>query len=85
MPSMMRITLDVILRAEFGADGQELERLREILPPGIKLGSKLALIPVPQWDWGRLSPWGRFLRYRRAYDAIVDQLIDTALADTGQG
>jgi cytochrome P450 family 138 len=47
---MMRITLDVILRAEFGADGQELERLREILPPGIKLGSKLALIPVPQWD-----------------------------------
>jgi cytochrome P450 len=37
MPSMMRITLDVILRAVFGADGQELERLREILPPGIKL------------------------------------------------
>jgi len=32
-----------------------------------------------------LSPWGRFLRYRRAYDAIVDQLIDKALADTGQG
>ena len=85
MPSMMRITLDVILRAEFGADGQELERLREILPPGIKLGSKLALTPVPQWDWRRWSPWGRFLRYRREYDTIVEQLIDKALADTGQG
>jgi cytochrome P450 len=81
MPSMMRITLNVILRAVFGADGQELERLRETLPPGIQLGSKLALIPVPQWDWGRWSPWGRFRHYRREYDAIVDRLIDKALAD----
>jgi cytochrome P450 len=81
MPSMMRITLNVILRAVFGAEGQELERLRETLPPGIQLGSKLALIPVPQWDWGRWSPWGRFRQYRREYDGIVDQLIDKALAD----
>jgi cytochrome P450 family 138 len=81
MPSMMRITLNVILRAVFGAEGQELERLREILPPGIQLGSKLALIPVPQWDWGRWSPWGRFRQYRDEYDAIVDQLIAKAQAD----
>jgi cytochrome P450 len=83
MPSMMRITLNVILRAVFGADGQEFDRLREVLPPGIKLGSKLALIPVPQWDWGQWSPWGRFYRYRREYDAIVDRLIDKAQADPG--
>jgi cytochrome P450 family 138 len=83
MPSMMRITLNVILRAVFGAEGQELERLREILPPGIKLGSKLALIPVPQWDWGRWSPWGRFFQYRREYDAVVEALIDKAHADPG--
>ena len=81
MASMMRITLNVILRAVFGAEGRELERLREVLPPGIKLGSMLALVPVPQWDWGRLSPWGRFYRYRREYDDIVARLIDTALAD----
>jgi cytochrome P450 len=85
MPSMMRITLNVILRAVFGAEGEELGRLREILPPGIKLGSKLALIPVPQWDWGRWSPWGRFNQYRREYDAIVDRLIDKAVADPGLG
>jgi cytochrome P450 family 138 len=78
MPSMMRITLNVILRAVFGADGEELERLREVLPTGIKLGSKLALIPVPQWDWGWWSPWGRFNQYRREYDATVDRLIDKA-------
>ena len=85
LPSMMRITLNVILRAVFGAEGQELERLREILPPGIRLGSNLALIPVPQWDWGRWSPWGRFFQYRRDYDAVVEQLIDKALADPGLG
>src|SRR4051812_9947529 len=83
LPSMMRITLNVILRAVFGAEGEELERLREVLPPGIRLGSKLALIPVPQWDWGRWSPWGRFLGYRREYDEIVDRLIAGALADPG--
>jgi len=85
MPSMMRITLNVILRAVFGAEGHELERLREILPPGIRLGSMLALAPVPQWDWGRWSPWGRFYQYRREYDAIVDRLIDKALADSALG
>ena len=78
---MTRITLNVILHAVLGAEGQELERLREILPPGIKLGSKLALIPVPQWDWGRWSPWGRFFQYRREYDTIGDRLIDKAQAD----
>ncbi len=78
---MTRITLNVMLRAVLGADGEELERLREMLPPAIRLGSNLVLIPVPQWDWGRWSPWGRFRQYRREYDAIVDRLIDKAHAD----
>jgi cytochrome P450 family 138 len=81
MPSMTRITLNVILKAVFGADGEELDRLREMLPPAIKLGSRLVLLPVPQWDWGRYSPWGRFWQYRHEYDAIVDRLIDKARAD----
>jgi cytochrome P450 len=81
MPSMTRITLNVMLRAVVGADGKELDRLREMLPPAIRLGSNLVLIPMPQWDWGPWSPWGRFRRYRREYDAIVDALIDKAHAD----
>ncbi|MBB3749557.1 hypothetical protein FHT44_002018 [Mycolicibacterium sp. BK634] len=81
LPSMMRITLNVILRAVFGASGEEFDRLRDLLPPAIQLGSKLSLIPVPQWDWGRWSPWGRFGSYRREYDQIVDRLIEKALAD----
>src|ERR1044072_8119698 len=34
---MNRITLNVILRTVFGADGTELDYLREILPPWRKL------------------------------------------------
>src|SRR5262249_694694 len=81
LPSMTRITLNVMLRAVLGADGEELARLRELLPPAIKLGSNLVLIPVPQWDWGKWSPYGRFRMYRREYDALVDRLIEKARSD----
>ncbi len=39
---MNRITLNVILRTVFGADGAELDYLREIIPPWVKLGSRMA-------------------------------------------
>lgn len=78
---MTRITLNIMLRAVLGADGDELEQLREMLPRAIRLGSNLVLMPIPQWDLGRFSPWGRFRQYRRDYDAIVDRLIDKARVD----
>jgi cytochrome P450 len=78
---MMRITLNAILRAVFGAQGEELEDLRRLLPPMVTLGSRLIMLPGPEIDLGRLSPWGRFRRYRRAFDAIVDRLIAAAQAD----
>jgi cytochrome P450 family 138 len=75
---MMRITLNVILRAVFGADGAELAELRELLPAMVKLGSRLAALPIPRTDLGRWSPWARARGYRREYDAIVDRLIAAA-------
>ena len=45
LPSMMRITLNAILRAVFGADGAELEELRELLPPMVLQASRLAVMP----------------------------------------
>jgi cytochrome P450 len=78
MPSMMRITLNAILRAVFGAEGAEFEQLRALLPPMVALGSKLALLPVPRIDLGRFSPWGRFWAMRRRYDAIVESLLAKA-------
>lgn len=44
---MMRITLNAILRAVFGADGAHLDELRRIIPPWVTLGSRLAVLPTP--------------------------------------
>lgn len=76
MPSTMRITLNAILRAVFGAEGAEFDRLRDLLPRLVSLGSRLAVVPLPKT--GRWSPWGRFRAMRREYDAVIDRLIDTA-------
>ena len=81
LDSMMRITLNTILRAVFGADGADLAALRELLPAMVKLGSRLAVLPIPRTDLGRWSPWGRGFAYRREYDAIVDRLIAAARQD----
>jgi len=78
---MMRITLNAILRAVFGADGEQLDELRRIIPPWVTLGSRLAVLPAPSRTYGRLTPWGRLAAYRRQYDAVVERLIDTVSAD----
>ncbi|MDT5176424.1 MAG: cytochrome family, partial [Mycobacterium sp.] len=78
---MMRITLNAILRAVFGADGEQLDELRRIIPPWVTLGSKLAVLPAPSRTYGRFTPWGRLAAYRRRYDAVIERLIDTVRAD----
>ncbi|MEU2123623.1 cytochrome P450 [Nocardia niwae] len=81
MDSMMRITLNVILRAVFGAEGAEFEELRRLLPKLVLVASALAAIPVPQRALGRFGPWARFRAYRHRYDELVGRLIDRAAAD----
>lgn len=78
---MMRITLNAILRAVFGADGQQLDELRRIIPPWVTLGSRLAAVPTPTRTYGRYSPWGRLAEYRRQYDEVIGSLIDRVRAD----
>lgn len=78
---MMRITLNVILRAVFGADGERLDELRAIIPPWVTLGSKLAMAPAMPRRLGQVGPWGRLAEYRRRYDAVVDRLIADVTAD----
>ncbi|HZR54531.1 MAG TPA: cytochrome P450 [Streptosporangiaceae bacterium] len=78
---MMRITLNAILRAVFGADGADLAELRQLIPAMVTLGARLAVLPIPRTDLGRWSPWGRALAYRRQYDEIVDRLIEAARQD----
>ena len=80
---MMRIILNAILRAVFGAEGSALEELRRLMLSGTKLGSRIALLPpVARRDFGRWSPGGRYLsQYRRPADAILDSLIADVRAD----
>ncbi|MDA4108836.1 cytochrome P450 [Mycolicibacterium holsaticum] len=80
---MMRITLNAILRAVFGADGERLDDLRRIIPPWVTLGSRVVSVPTPKRTYGRYSPWGRLARYRRQYDAVINRLIDDVTADPG--
>lgn len=78
---MMRITLNVILRAVFGAEGTELQQLRELLPKWVTLGSRLALYPTPTIAPGRWGPWKKLSDYRRTYESLIDRLIDRVRDD----
>lgn len=82
LPSMMRITLNAILRAVFGAEGEAFDELRDLLPRAVVVGSRLAVLPrFFRRDFGPRSPGGTMRRYRRRYDEIIDTLIAEALAD----
>jgi len=78
---MMRITLNVILRAVFGADGAELAQLRQLLPKWVTLGSRLTVLPTPARPPGRWTPWARLAGYRRTYEGLIDALIAQARRD----
>ncbi len=78
---MSRITVNVILRAVFGAEGEELQQLRELLPRWVTLGSRLAVFPTPTVAPGRWGPWRRLASYRRTYEGLVDRLIARARQD----
>jgi cytochrome P450 len=79
---MRRIALNVMLRALFGAEGSALEELRRLFPPAIALGSRIALMPpIVRGDFGRWSPWRRYLQYRRRIDAVIDSLIAEVRTD----
>ena len=78
---MMRITLNAILRAVFGADGAELDELRRLIPPWVTLGSRLAALPKPSRNYGRFSPWGRLAKWRNQYDNVIETLIAAERAD----
>jgi cytochrome P450 len=78
---MNRITMNVILRIIFGSGSTELEELRRIVPPFMKLGQRMAFVPRPRLRTGHHSPWGRLDRFREVFDRIVFAATDKAAAD----
>lgn len=77
MPSMTRITLDIIIRTVFGARDDELVTLRRVIPPMVEAGSAVVITPeLPvRVGVGSLGPRGRFARYKTVYDDAINALI----------
>src|SRR5438270_1723570 len=82
------ITLEVILRAVFGAEeGRELRGLRDALDPFLtdSTASPLLLVRQLRRDLGRRSPWGRFVRQRAAVHREVLALVGQRRAQDDVG
>ncbi len=79
---MTRLTLNSILRTMFGDEPAALDELRQVIPPLVTIGSFLHQLPtVVRRDFGRWSPGGKVLRYRRRFDEVMDALIAKARID----
>jgi cytochrome P450 len=79
---MMRITLNVILRAVFGVrDGWMMDELRERTPRAVKLGQRLVGLGLLQRDLGPGSPGRRFKELIERFEWGVNALIDQARRD----
>lgn len=78
---MQRITLRAILRTVFGAHDESLAALEELIPKMVDQGTKWMLFQFLHHDLGPRSPWGKFLRLRRAADEQLDALIAEAKVD----
>lgn len=81
--SFSTITLRIILRAVFGAEGPQLKELESMLPGMTKLGQWMVAAPFLERNLGRWSPGGRAQYFRERYRQIIDSLIDGHLADPG--
>ena len=76
-PVMQEITLKVILSVVFGIDsGAKYDRLRILLTElldifNTPLSSSFMFFPFLQKDWGKYSPWGRFLRLKQEIRTLL--------------
>jgi cytochrome P450 len=81
-PRFQALTLEVILQAVFGLEGERLDALRERLTTVLEYGSRpLGMLPFAQIDFGGRGPWARFLRLREEVDALIFGLIDERRRD----
>ena len=86
---MQAITLDVILRAVFGVDQEAvLQPFRALVERFVAQASSASApfiaLPAFQYDLGWLSPWGRFVRNRRAIrDALRAEITRRRLDGAG--
>lgn len=74
---MQDISLKVIMEAVFGiTQGERYQQLEKLLKKltdifNSPVTSAFLFFPSFQKDWGKWSPWGRFLRQRQAIDELL--------------
>jgi hypothetical protein len=79
---MMRITLNIILRAVFGVrEGWMMDEMRERVPGAVKLGQRLIGLAPLQRDLGPRSPGRRFKDLINRFEWGVNALVDEARRD----
>lgn len=89
-PVLQDVTLRVILKAVFGlSDGSRYHHLRHLLSAlleslGSPLSASLIFFPALRKDWGRWSPWGRFVRLKAQVDELIYDEIRERRADEGR-
>lgn len=80
-PFMQEITLKVILQTVFGLQtGSRYDEIRQLLTSlldsiGSPLTSSVLFYPALRKDWGKFSPWGRFLRCKQRVNELLGEEI----------
>jgi cytochrome P450 family 135 len=83
-PHTQRITLAVIMRAVFGVhDEERLDRFERLIDTFTTRVNVITSFPVLRRDFGRWSPWTRFVRAREALDEFIYEEIALRRAESG--
>jgi cytochrome P450 len=84
---MRSITLEVVLRAVFGASGDRLTELRSGVADLLAFASRrLLILPAFRRDLGALTPWSGFVAARtRVRDAVLAAVRDRRAGGAGDG
>jgi cytochrome P450 len=80
-PRLRRLSAESILRAVFGAEGQQRDRLRERTMRYVDAAGVTVFGPWIRHDLGRHSPWGRFLHARQQFEESLRSLLARGLSD----
>ncbi len=85
-PHTQRITLAVIMRAVFGVhDERQIDRFERLVERFAGRLSMVTALPPLRRNYGRWSPWARFLRGAQALDEFVYEQIALRRAEVGDG
>jgi len=86
LPATERLTLEVIVRAVFGAEGDEVvPHVDAVVSVLEAMTPWVVFFKFLQRDLGPWSPWGRYLRRAAAADALLQARIDARRASPDPG